>query len=167
MQRHLKEKQASIIDWGFDQIKHKIFISSIFFGCSQGILFFIYATLFYFGSYLVDNGSLKIPDMFKAIFILLFASMGVGMAQVYVGDMTKAKESLINLYKVINTEPKIDITKKEDSIVPTEIKGHIKFTNVTFAFPSKPDIKVLDNVSFEVKPGQCVAFVGTISCGML
>ena len=55
MQRHLKEKQASIIDWGFDQIKHKIFISSIFFGCSQGILFFIYATLFYFGSYLVDN----------------------------------------------------------------------------------------------------------------
>ena len=165
MQRHLKEKQASIVDWGFDQIKRKIFISSFFFGCSQGILFFIYATLFYLGSYLVDNGSLKIPDMFKAIFILLFASMGVGMAQVYVGDMTKAKESLLNLYKVINTEPKIDISKKEDSIVPTEIKGHIKFTNVTFAFPSKPDIRVLDNVSFEVNPGQCVAFVGTSGSG--
>ena len=165
MQNHLKEKNGQIIDNGFNLIKYKIVISGIFFGVSQGILFFIYATLFYSGGKLVDSGKLDAYKMFKAIFILLFASFGLQMAQVYVGDMTKAKESLISLYKVLLTEPKIDISKKEENIIASNIKGHISFKNVTFAFPSKPDIIVLDNISFEVNPGQSVAFVGASGSG--
>ncbi|WP_010093562.1 ABC transporter ATP-binding protein [Ornithinibacillus scapharcae] len=43
-----------------------------------------------------------------------------------------------------------------------ETKGHFKFENVTFGYE---DDVILDNISFEAKPGQSVAFVGHTGAG--
>ncbi|MFW9951748.1 MAG: ABC transporter ATP-binding protein [Candidatus Thorarchaeota archaeon] len=45
-----------------------------------------------------------------------------------------------------------------------EIMGSIKFENVSFSYPGTTNL-VLKNVSFEVKPGQTVAIVGTTGSG--
>ena len=37
--------------------------------------------------------------------------------------------------------------------------------DVTFSYPTRPDIQVLKGVSFEVLPGQTVALVGSSGCG--
>lgn len=42
-------------------------------------------------------------------------------------------------------------------------KGHLKFENVNFSYPNHQ--LVLKNISFEVEPGQSVAFVGKSGCG--
>lgn len=48
---------------------------------------------------------------------------------------------------------------------PTELTGHIQFNNVSFSYPSNPDRIVLDNVSFEARPGEVVALVGQSGSG--
>jgi len=45
-----------------------------------------------------------------------------------------------------------------------EIKGAIKFENVSFKYPES-DSYVLKNISFDIKPGQTVAIVGTTGSG--
>lgn len=40
------------------------------------------------------------------------------------------------------------------------VSGRIVFENVSFSYPSRPDAKVLQNVSFEIHPGECVGIVG-------
>ncbi|KAA0155249.1 hypothetical protein FNF29_02000 [Cafeteria roenbergensis] len=44
-------------------------------------------------------------------------------------------------------------------------RGHIEFRDVSFAFPSDPDRKVLNNFSVTVRPGETLALVGESGSG--
>jgi ATP-binding cassette, subfamily B, multidrug efflux pump len=44
------------------------------------------------------------------------------------------------------------------------LKGHIQFENVTFKYPDAPQA-VLEHITFEIKPGQTVAFIGSTGSG--
>ena len=53
----------------------------------------------------------------------------------------------------------------QGKVEPDNLRGKIEFRNVTFAYPTKPDIDVLKNVSFVIEPGQSVGLVGYSGCG--
>jgi ATP-binding cassette subfamily B protein len=71
---------------------------------------------------------------------------------------------------VVGAERLLDIMNKESEIydkedsVSKEIKGSIKFENVTFSYPGTQN-KVLKNINFEITEGQTVAIVGTTGSG--
>ncbi|XP_052800008.1 ABC-type oligopeptide transporter ABCB9-like isoform X2 [Mya arenaria] len=41
-----------------------------------------------------------------------------------------------------------------------QVQGHIEFQDVCFTYPSRPDVQVLKNLSFSVRPGEVIALVG-------
>eukprot|EP00943_MAST-04B_sp_MAST-4B-sp1_P007064 g7064.t1 len=51
------------------------------------------------------------------------------------------------------------------STTASSIQGEVTFTNVTFSYPSRKDITVLKNVSFQVQPGETVAICGQSGAG--
>mmetsp|Transcript_3600 Transcript_3600/g.7957 ORF Transcript_3600/g.7957 Transcript_3600/m.7957 type:complete len:1436 (+) Transcript_3600:181-4488(+) len=53
----------------------------------------------------------------------------------------------------------------ESGLKPTLCNGTIKFSNVTFSYPSRPQAKVLDGLSLHVESGKTVALVGKSGCG--
>lgn len=58
-----------------------------------------------------------------------------------------------------------DVTDSEDAIELGDIKGHVQFEHVGFAYPDEPDVKVLDDVNFDIKPGETIALVGPTGAG--
>lgn len=97
-------------------------------------------------SYLALLGLLRFPTF---ISIFVFAIMKLA------GSSAQRLLELMNQITEINENPygtKIDL------------EGLIKFENVSFKYP-KSDKFVLKNISFEVKPGQTVAIVGTTGSG--
>lgn len=54
---------------------------------------------------------------------------------------------------------------KEDSEPIYTINGDIKFDNVNFVYPSRPDAPVLRNLSLIARAGQTTALVGSSGCG--
>ncbi|CCV64132.1 ABC-type transport system, permease and ATPase components [Alteracholeplasma palmae J233] len=65
------------------------------------------------------------------------------------------------VFDVLETEP--DITDEIDAINLESFKGHIEFKNVWFYYENENWI--LKDVSFEVKPSETVAFVGSTGSG--
>uniref|UniRef100_A0A8D0SRX6 Bile salt export pump n=1 Tax=Sus scrofa TaxID=9823 RepID=A0A8D0SRX6_PIG len=61
-------------------------------------------------------------------------------------------------------KPLIDCMS-EDGYKLDRIKGEIEFHNVTFHYPSRPEVKILDNLSMVIKSGEMTAMVGSSGAG--
>ncbi len=72
-----------------------------------------------------------------------------------------ASASAERLLSVMNKETEID---ENATGVEQAIKGKVKFENISFKYPDDKNY-VLKHISFEVKPGQTVAIVGTTGSG--
>ena len=60
--------------------------------------------------------------------------------------------------------PPIDITS-DAGISPDHVEGKVEFRDVTFTYPSRPDVVVLENFSVEANVGKTLALVGPSGCG--
>jgi ATP-binding cassette subfamily B protein len=47
----------------------------------------------------------------------------------------------------------------------TDVQGEIEFRNLTFAYPSAPDRKVLSDVSAVIRPGELIGVIGRVGSG--
>jgi ABC-type multidrug transport system fused ATPase/permease subunit len=57
--------------------------------------------------------------------------------------------------------PKYEIDSTSDAgVKPKDLLGHLKFNDVVFAYPTRPNETVLKGLTTEIVPGQTVAFVG-------
>lgn len=63
---------------------------------------------------------------------------------------------------MLDTVPKIKSNVGQDV---GKVVGEIHFNNVTFAYPSRPDIEVLKDMELKIKGGEFVAFCGESGCG--
>lgn len=75
--------------------------------------------------------------------------------------LQSAFASAEKIFSVMDIEPQI--VDSSDALEPTEIKGDIEFRDVWFAYV--PGQWVLKGVSFHVKAGETVAFVGSTGSG--
>ncbi|NEO63469.1 MAG: peptidase domain-containing ABC transporter, partial [Moorea sp. SIO4G2] len=65
---------------------------------------------------------------------------------------------------VLDYQPEEDLHYQARQSLP-QLRGHIRFDKVTFRYHPESDTNVLENLSFEVKPGQMVALVGRSGSG--
>jgi ABC-type multidrug transport system fused ATPase/permease subunit len=61
-----------------------------------------------------------------------------------------------------------DVCKKDaiDEETISNINGDIEFDNVSFLYPSRKDVPVLNNITLIAPVGQTIALVGSSGCGM-
>ena len=141
-------------------------LNGLLYGASQFVIFAMYATLFYVGGNLFSKKEVSLSYMMRAIFIVLFTALGVGIAQAFVGDYQAAKHAIVSLYKVIDEPSLIDVAESEiKGIKKANYEGKIEFRNVKFAYPTRPDNLIFNGLSFIIYPGQHVAFVGASGSG--
>jgi len=59
----------------------------------------------------------------------------------------------------------ISIDPNENGVTETASRGYLEFDNVTFAYPGETESPVLHNISFQAKPGETIAFIGSTGSG--
>ncbi len=67
------------------------------------------------------------------------------------------------IFEILDTPS--EITNTDDAAILPPITGQVTFDRVTFAYSDAPDVKVLDNVSFTIQPGETIALVGPTGAG--
>ncbi|MGZ5436534.1 MAG: ABC transporter ATP-binding protein [Pyrinomonadaceae bacterium] len=68
---------------------------------------------------------------------------------------------IVATYQLLDTKP--TVVEKPNARKLGDIHGDIKFENIVFGYT--PFKTILDGVSFEIREGEIVAFVGAIGCG--
>ncbi|CAF3856119.1 unnamed protein product [Rotaria sp. Silwood1] len=78
--------------------------------------------------------------------------------------LIQAQVAAYTVQEVID-EPSTINSDSETGLKKDDLIGDIRFSNVHFSYPSRRDVKVLTNLSFDVKRGQTVALIGSSGSG--
>lgn len=119
-------------------------------------------SIVWFGAQYVQAGSIQIGDILAFMQYAIQGIMGFLMLSMIFIMVPRAAVSANRLAEVLETEPKIVDPKN-----PTKAKtsdGIIEFKNVTYAYENAQE-PVLQDITFEAKPGQTTAIVGSTGSG--
>ena len=123
----------------------------------------IMVLIIWFGAKQIELGSLelgKLLSFIEYVFHALFSFML--FASVFM-MYPRAAVSAGRIQEVLDT--KSSIQENPEGVTTTETNGVIEFKNVTFAYPGASESPVIRNVSFEARPGETVAFIGSTGSG--
>lgn len=127
-----------------------------------------------------DNISTAVRAAMFVVGLLVLdpATVSLGKLAAMTGYASRFWQPIMNLSNIMNNfinniaylerifetldEP-VTISDKEGAEDIGEIKGQVTFNNVTFGY--EEGINVLENVSFDVKPGESIALVGPTGAG--
>jgi ATP-binding cassette subfamily B protein len=80
------------------------------------------------------------------------------------GEMQRAAGAMERLSELLQARPIISAPPHPVDL-PVRVSGTIRFDNVTFRYPSRPDSAALANFSLDVAAGETIAFVGPSGAG--
>ncbi len=120
--------------------------------------------LLWFGAHLVIENQLTIGQL--VAFNMLLGNIITPFQRLIVlwNQFQEVVIAVERINDVLDAEPEEDLQHQARQSLPY-IQGNIRFENVTFRYHPESDINILENLSFEVKPGQMVALVGRSGSG--
>ncbi|MBD2417611.1 peptidase domain-containing ABC transporter [Anabaena cylindrica FACHB-243] len=120
--------------------------------------------LLWYGAYLVIQNELTIGQL--VAFNMLLGNIITPFQRLIVlwNQLQEVVIAVERINDVLDTEPEEDLQHQPRQNLP-QLKGNIRFDNVTFRYHPESDINIIENLSFEIKPGQMVALVGRSGSG--
>jgi ATP-binding cassette subfamily B protein len=121
------------------------------------------AVLFLASGYLVVHGHLSpgTAIVFSTIVAARLAAAVQGVATATAALLGSAAVWR-RIFETLDTHP--DVTERPGAVALTDVRGSVRLEQVTFSYPGQTR-PALDDVSFEVQPGQLVALVGPSGAG--
>ena len=94
----------------------------------------------------------------------VFAAGGLGeLSQVW-GEISQASGAAERLSEILAVRPAIRSPARPIAL-PKPANGDVAFHHVGFSYPGRPNVPVLENLSFAVRPGEKLALVGPSGAG--
>ncbi|XP_059632044.1 ABC transporter B family member 11-like isoform X1 [Cornus florida] len=139
-------------------------ISGTGFGLSYFFLYCVYATSFYAGARLVDQGKTTFANVFQVFFGLSMSAAGISQSGSLALDLSKAKSAVVSIFGILDQKSKIDASVDSGTTLEN-VKGEIKFDHVSFKYPTRPDIQIFRDLFLAIHSGKTVALVGESGSG--
>ncbi|MDD4333955.1 MAG: ATP-binding cassette domain-containing protein, partial [Candidatus Pacebacteria bacterium] len=152
-----------------DKLREEAFIEQnkankswgIVIGLARSVGLILNILVFFLGSILFFKNEMTLGEI---IMFIGFTSIIVNIFNSFfwnVIDYSWQREKIKALFDIIDTKP--EIVSKKNSLILNEVKGEIEFKNVSFSY--KEGLEAISNISFKIKKGEVVAFVGHTGSG--
>ena len=162
-----EQESAENLDWLLKEQK-KAYVGAVSLGDSFGSLIELTwgaggFLLYYIGIKVIGVGEIGIGTfMAFSTYISMFWSPIRNLANFYNNIVTNISAAE-RIFDILDTEP--EIMDQEGVEELPDIKGEVEFEHVSFSYNDESDKYVLDDVSFQIKPGETIALVGPTGAG--
>ncbi|PBP17186.1 ABC transporter-like protein [Diplocarpon rosae] len=137
--------------------KREAIISATFFSSSGFLGNMTILALLYSGGSMVKSGAISIGDLTSFLMYTAYAGSSLFGVSSFYSELMKGVGAASRLFELQDRKPTIPATV---GVKVKSAQGVIKFSNVTFAYPTRPAVKIFDGLDFEIPSGTNVAIVG-------
>lgn len=147
-------------------------------GLTQFFMMSMFVQAFWYGSKLVRDGHNTPGEVMSVFWACLIATSNLHMATPHFLTLAKGKTAMASLLNMIEVPvPEgpsrhpthfIPLSRKFNKlkkIQPSKCRGELEMTDVTFAYPSRPTVPILDNVTMYFPEGDTTFIVGGSGSG--
>ena len=112
----------------------------------------------------VRQGLMSSGELSQFLLYSIFAAAALGALSEVWGELSQASGSAERLFEILH-EPVAIRAPAQPAELSLPVRGHVDFDQVKFHYPASKERRVLEDVSFSVKPGQQIALVGPSGAG--
>ncbi len=120
--------------------------------------------IFWLGVHAGLRGDMSWGALIQFAFLSVMAAGAVGALGETWGDVQKAAGAMERISDLLAARPGIAAPPVPKHL-PAPARGEIVFSNITFAYPGRPDLPALQDFDLRVAPGERVALVGPSGAG--
>ncbi|SEH49415.1 ABC transporter ATP-binding protein/permease [Tardiphaga sp. OK245] len=131
------------------------------------IIFIVFSSvvgILWVGSHDVLTGALTPGRLGQFVLYAAFAASSLGQLSEVWGEISAASGAAERLFEILNVKSAV-VAPASPRALPQPARGDVVFDNVSFAYPTRPDILSAAGVSLSVKAGEKVAIVGPSGAG--
>lgn len=163
-EKMVRNRFAHAVDTAFDAARSAVTMRALLTAIAIFLVFSSVVAVLWIGARDVLSGAMSAGTLGQ---FLLYAVFGAGalaaLSEVW-GELSLAAGAAERLSELLDEVPEIQAPANPAKL-PEPVSGEIGFDNLSFAYPSRPDIRAINDVSLHVKPGETVAVVGPSGAG--
>ncbi|KAF1837016.1 P-loop containing nucleoside triphosphate hydrolase protein [Decorospora gaudefroyi] len=180
LESHFLESYREAIRKPYEEHLRFSMLGNILLAFSLSVTYFVYSLAYWWGAKQVRNGNYTQRDFFIVLPALLFSAQAAGQLFSLAPEVTRAKAAAQSVFSLHDEKPTIirdsapqPATVNGEALLAGSsasygtfgVSGDLEFRNVSLYYESRPNVPALKDVSFHVRQGENVAFVGRSGAG--
>ena len=168
VQSFTREPEESIafkneVEKAFSAAKRRIMQSSLLIAAAMILVFTGLGAMIWFGAKDVTNGDISAGELASFVFYAIMVARSVAVISEIYGQLQRAAGATERLLELLSEESQIKPPSQAIDLPGGPLS--LNFKNVSFSYPSRPQEKALNEISFKVDEGETVAIVGLSGSG--
>jgi len=142
--------------------RRRIRVVAFFIGAMNLAAFGSVSAVLWFGGRMVMAGDISVGELASFILYTLIIAMSMSALANLWSDFARARGASERVFELLDREPLVDAGGGNTL---DKVHGLIEFEGVSFAYPVRSEVTVLDDVNLRLDPGRVVALVGPSGAG--
>lgn len=155
-------RYTGAIDHSLQLAFHRIKLSSSFFGAASFLAFSSGAFVFWYGARMVAAAELTAGALLTFLMYTMQLAFGMSALAELWTDVQRASGAAERVFELLHRAPAIP---DSGGTVLEKLAGAVRFEQVRFSYPARPNHLVLEDFTLALEPGEIVALVGPSGAG--
>ncbi len=154
---------AGIVETAFAATLRRIGARAILTAIVILLVFGAVGVILWIGGHDVISGRISAGELSSFVFYAVVVAGSVGAISEVIGDLQRAAGATDRLMDLLDQRSTVQDPLNPQPLPPAQ--GEVRFEQVTFAYPARPETSALHEFDLTVKPGESVALVGPSGAG--
>ena len=160
-----RERFASVAENAFliarDRIRQRAWLMTLAITLVMGAV----GIVLWIGGLDVIAGRTSPGELAAFVFYSLLVGVSAGALSEVIGELQRAAGAAARILELLQSDNEIDPAPSDALPLPEPVRGELAFRHVSFAYPTRPDVQAVTDLSVTIAAGETVALVGPSGAG--